>query len=260
MNKKVKVIIASILVVCGVTTTSVVITNTKDKEIENNQQVVESEVVVEKQEEQEVEANEEFVEETNIVEKVNEVEETIQSNESTTEIDIVDISNQEVCETFNEQVSENEVQVINGEEVHKSIDVNSNYINEIESEIIRLVNEERAKASVAGLQYNSTMEYYARIKSKDMGDNRYFDHADLNGQLMNTKMKNEGVSYNAWGENIAYIGSANTNSKELANEFMINWMNSDGHRKNILSTNFESIGVGVYKVGNVYYATQEFYK
>jgi len=41
---------------------------------------------------------------------------------------------------------------------------------------------------------------------------------------------------------------------------MTNWMNSEGHRKNILSTNFESIGVGVYKAGNRVYATQEFYK
>ena len=47
---------------------------------------------------------------------------------------------------------------------------------------------------------------------------------------------------------------------ELANQFMNNWMNSEGHRKNILSTNFSSIGVGVYKIGNKVYATQEFYK
>ena len=41
---------------------------------------------------------------------------------------------------------------------------------------------------------------------------------------------------------------------------MTNWMNSQGHRENILSTNFSSIGVGVYKIGNKVYATQEFYK
>lgn len=41
---------------------------------------------------------------------------------------------------------------------------------------------------------------------------------------------------------------------------MENWMNSEGHRKNILSTNFDSIGIGVYQSGNRVYATQEFYK
>ena len=41
---------------------------------------------------------------------------------------------------------------------------------------------------------------------------------------------------------------------------MTNWMNSSGHRANILSSNFSSIGVGVYKIGNKVYATQEFYR
>ena len=63
----------------------------------------------------------------------------------------------------------------------------------------------------------------------------------------------------AWGENIAYIGGV-SDANKLAEQFMTNWMNSSGHRANILSTNFESIGIGVYKSGNRVYATQEFYK
>lgn len=130
---------------------------------------------------------------------------------------------------------------------------------QVEQAIFNKVNQERAKAGVAPLTYNTTMEKYARIKSQDMGDNNYFDHKDLNGNLITTKMKADGVSYQAWGENIAYIGGI-TDPTQLANKFMTNWMNSSGHRKNILSTNFKSIGVGVYKVGNKVYATQEFYK
>ena len=72
-------------------------------------------------------------------------------------------------------------------------------------------------------------------------------------------MKADGVSYQAWGENIAYIGGI-TDPTQLANKFMTNWMNSSGHRKNIISTNFKSIGVGAYKVGIKVYATQEFYR
>ncbi|WP_196049123.1 CAP domain-containing protein, partial [Clostridium saudiense] len=71
--------------------------------------------------------------------------------------------------------------------------------------------------------------------------------------------KADGVTYRAWGENIAYIGGV-SDPTALANQFMTNWMNSQGHRENILSTNFSSIGVGVYKIGNKVYVTQEFYK
>lgn len=134
-----------------------------------------------------------------------------------------------------------------------------NFIAQVEQLIYQKVNEERAKAGISQLSYNSTMEKYARIKSKDMGDNNYFSHEDLSGKLITEKMKQDGVSYRAWGENIAYIGGVSYANK-LAEQFMKNWMNSSGHRANILSTNFESIGIGVYKSGNRVYATQEFYK
>ncbi|MGG7144074.1 CAP domain-containing protein [Clostridium nigeriense] len=135
----------------------------------------------------------------------------------------------------------------------------SNYIAEIEQAIFQRVNQERTAAGLPALSYNTTMENYARIKSKDMGDNGYFSHEDQQGNLITVQMKADGVSYRAWGENIAYIQGMNDNSA-LATKFMDNWMNSSGHRANILSTNFSSIGIGVYKIGNTYYATQEFYR
>lgn len=137
--------------------------------------------------------------------------------------------------------------------------VSDKFMAQVEQAIFNKVNEERAKAGVSPLSYNSTMEKYARIKSQDMGDNNYFSHADLSGNYITSKMKADGVSYKAWGENIAYIGGI-TDPTALANKFMENWMNSEGHRKNILSTNFDSIGIGVYQSGNRVYATQELYK
>lgn len=142
---------------------------------------------------------------------------------------------------------------------NESIVSDSNYISEIEQAIFQRVNAERSAAGLPALSYNNTMEHYARIKSKDMGDNGYFSHEDKQGNLITAQMKADGVSYRAWGENIAYIQGINSNSA-LATKFMDNWMNSSGHRTNILSTNFSSIGIGVYKIGNTYYATQEFYK
>ena len=138
-------------------------------------------------------------------------------------------------------------------------EVNDKFMTQVENLIYEKVNEERTKAGLETLSYNTTMEKYARIKSQDMGDNNYFSHEDLSGNLITTQMKNDGVTYRAWGENIAYIGGV-SDANALAEQFMTNWMNSQGHRENILSSKFSSIGVGVYKIGNKVYATQEFYK
>ncbi|MGN1029211.1 MAG: CAP domain-containing protein, partial [Bacilli bacterium] len=135
----------------------------------------------------------------------------------------------------------------------------NNYISEIEQAIFQRVNAERLAAGLPALSYNTTMEYYARMKSKYMGNNGHFDHIDKEGRLMNEIIQADGISYRAWGENIAYIQGLN-DYNALSNRFMNNWMNSEGHKANILSSKFTSIGIGVYKIGDIYYATQEFYK
>jgi len=136
---------------------------------------------------------------------------------------------------------------------------NVNFSPQIEQLIFTKVNEERSRAGMSTLSYSGIMEKYARIKSQDMGDRNYFDHRNPEGELITAQMARDGISYRAWGENIAYIGGI-SDINEVADQFMTNWMNSEGHRKNILSPDFTSIGVGVYKAGNRYYATQEFYK
>lgn len=140
-----------------------------------------------------------------------------------------------------------------------STEESGSFFEQVEQLIFNRVNEERAKAGVPALSYNSVMETYARLKSKDMGVRNYFDHMNPEGELITAQMARDGIGYNAWGENIAYIGGV-TDATALAEQFMTNWMNSQGHKENILSTNFTSIGIGVYKSGNRYYATQEFYK
>lgn len=165
---------------------------------------------------------------------------------------------------INKPVEKNVMYNLTEKSVEKTVEKqtsteNSSYVAEIEQMIFNKVNEERVKSGVSPLSYSNTMKKYARIKSKDMGVRKYFSHEDPSGQLITAKMKADGVSYNVWGENIAYIGGQLGNAS-LANQFMTNWMNSSGHRKNILSSNFKSMGVGVYKIGNTYYATQEFMK
>ena len=203
----------------------------------------------------------------------------VESNYENGKLEIIQSNNEnkEVAQSNNEEanplkdkqeektVENNKVEKETNKEsvqVEKPVEQSNNsssYIAQIEQMIFNKVNEERAKAGVAPLSYSNTMQKYARIKSEDMGVRKYFSHEDPNGQLITAKMKADGVSYNAWGENIAYLGGYSGDSN-IANQFMTNWMNSSGHRANILSPNFTSIGVGVYKIGNTYYATQEFMK
>ena len=140
--------------------------------------------------------------------------------------------------------------------IAKKIDVNdleSNFLIQVENLIVEKVNRERLKQGVPILCQNTLMQSYARLKAKDMGDRDYFSHKNPEGESVIDFMKRDDVPYFAWGENIAYIMSSTidfSNPDELAEQFVTNWMNSQGHRENILSTAFEGIGVGLYKVGN----------
>lgn len=137
--------------------------------------------------------------------------------------------------------------------------ISNNFFENIESIILQRVNEERAKEGLTALTYSSTMRKYARIKSMDMGDRGYFEHRDPEGRLISDIIKKDGITYKAWGENIAYIGGM-TDEVAIAERFMNNWMNSPSHKANILCDRFSEIGIGVYKIGNRFYATQEFFK
>jgi len=166
--------------------------------------------------------------------------------------------------TNNEEQSKTEVvlqpstSTPTGGTVSESVDGFMPYVEQL---IFDKVNQEREKAGIAPLENNSIMNQYAKTKSKDMGDRHYFSHENPDGNLMNVFMQQDRIHYQAWGENIAYISGDTSESLEtIADQFMSNWMNSQGHRENILSTNFKSLGIGVYRVGNKIYATQEFYR
>lgn len=122
-------------------------------------------------------------------------------------------------------------------------------ITAFEQEVIRLVNEIRVRNGLKTLTYDWELSRVARIKSQDMKDNRYFAH---NSPVYGTPfqmMKNFGISYRSAGENIAK-GYATPQAVVDA------WMNSSGHRANILNANYTHIGVGYVAGGN--YWTQMF--
>lgn len=118
-----------------------------------------------------------------------------------------------------------------------------------EKEVVRLVNEERAKHGLKALTYDWELSRVARIKSQDMKDNKYFSHTSPSYGSPFQMMKSFGITYRSAGENIAR-GQATPQAVVNA------WMNSSGHRANILNSSFTHIGVGY--VANGRYWTQMF--
>ncbi len=122
----------------------------------------------------------------------------------------------------------------------------------MESQVVQLVNEERAKVGLKPLKENWELARVARFKSQDMIDHRYFSHQSPTYGTPFQMIKDFGLTYHAAGENIA---AGQTSAQAVVTA----WMNSDGHRKNILSSQFTEIGVG-YVTGGSYghYWTQMF--
>ncbi|QDP40553.1 SafA/ExsA family spore coat assembly protein [Radiobacillus deserti] len=119
----------------------------------------------------------------------------------------------------------------------------------IEQQVIDLTNQQRAKNGLSPLKGDWELSRVARYKSQDMHDRRYFDHTSPTYGSPFTMMKNFGISYRSAAENIA-------RGQRSAQEVVNAWMNSAGHRKNILTPNFTHIGVGYVADGN--YWTQMF--
>lgn len=121
--------------------------------------------------------------------------------------------------------------------------------SEVESEIHRLVNEERVKAGKQVLQWNERLAELARKHSADMRDNDYFSHGNF-AQRIRT------VCGGAAGENIFY--SYGKDSTQIAKAAVTAWMNSPGHKANILSSLYHSEGVGIAVSETKVYVTQDF--
>ncbi|HBL6448524.1 TPA: sporulation protein [Clostridioides difficile] len=121
-----------------------------------------------------------------------------------------------------------------------------------QKEVVDLVNIERAKAGLNPLTLDSSISNVATKKSQDMIDDNYFSHNSPTYGSPFDMLKKFGISYKTAGENIAM---GQKTPKEVVNA----WMNSEGHRKNIMNPNFSKIGVGVaQKSGGSIYWTQIF--
>lgn len=127
-------------------------------------------------------------------------------------------------------------------------------VKTIENQVIELVNKQRVSAGLAPLKTNWELSRVARYKSQDMINKHYFAHQSPTYGSPFNMMETFGIKFSAAGENIAY-------GQRTPSEVMNAWMNSPGHRNNILSPIYNQIGVGVAKASNgTLYWTQMFIK
>ena len=109
------------------------------------------------------------------------------------------------------------------------------------SQVVDLVNAERAKAGVEPLSLHSSAVRAAQVRAEETV--HFFSHTRPDGRDFATALAEAGVSYSSAGENIAY-------GQSTPQGVMDQWMNSAGHRANILNPDFTAIGVGHYENGN----------
>ena len=120
----------------------------------------------------------------------------------------------------------------------------------LQQEVFQLVNAERKKQGLSALRYCSEVQKAADIRAKEIV--KTFAHTRPDGRSCFTVFDDLNLTgYWGWGENIAY---GYPSSKAVMN----GWMNSDGHRANILKTDFTGIAVGVYANSGTYYWVQLF--
>ncbi|WP_229810199.1 CAP domain-containing protein [Actinomadura citrea] len=118
-------------------------------------------------------------------------------------------------------------------------------------QVVSLTNAERAKNGCGALTVDSRLQAAAQGHSDDMVARDFFDHTDPSGKNPGDRITAAGYRWSTYGENIAY-------GQRTPAAVMSAWMNSSGHRANILNCRFKNIGVGVTLKSGTPYWTQNF--
>jgi uncharacterized YkwD family protein len=109
-----------------------------------------------------------------------------------------------------------------------------------EQQVLQLVNQQRATAGLTPLGMDGNLSKMARAKAQDMYNKNYFDHTSPTYGSPFEMMNKFGIVFNAAGENIA-------DGQPSPNQVMNDWMNSEGHRANILNSGFTKTGIAYFK-------------
>jgi len=120
-------------------------------------------------------------------------------------------------------------------------------MNADEKEVFDLINQQRINNGLSALKNDDEVQRVARIKAQDMVDNNYFSHTSPTYGSPFDMLKSFKITYNSAGENIA----GNSSNSGAVNA----WMNSSGHKANILNSSFNYTGIGVVnspRYGKIY--------
>lgn len=111
-------------------------------------------------------------------------------------------------------------------------------------EVLELVNKERSKYGLKALVLDNQLTSVANMKAQDMANNNYFDHTSPTYGSPFEMLQQFGINYRSAGENIA-------GGQKTSQAVMEDWLNSSGHRANILNANYSKLGVGFYQGGKL---------
>jgi uncharacterized protein YkwD len=139
-------------------------------------------------------------------------------------------------------------------------DEDAQIATQIEQRIHGEVNAYRDEQGLDGLEYNEDLADVARAHSEDMLENDYFDHDSPDGTGPGERLDEAGLDCNAWGENIAWESSQDVSEGDadsIADSTVEGWINSEGHRQNLLG-NYDEEGLGAAVGGGEVYITQLF--
>ncbi|MCU7826147.1 sigma-70 family RNA polymerase sigma factor [Kitasatospora sp. DSM 101779] len=121
----------------------------------------------------------------------------------------------------------------------------------IKQQVVQLVNQERSKVGCTPVKSDDKLELAAQRHSDDMAARNFFDHTNPDGQGPQPRIDAAGYKWSSWGENIA-------RGQRDAADVMKSWMDSPGHKANILNCGFTDLGVGVHLGAGGPWWTQDF--
>jgi uncharacterized protein YkwD len=124
-------------------------------------------------------------------------------------------------------------------------------VDQYVDQIVSLANAEREKAGCSPLHSHSLLRSAAQAHADDMAERGYYEHTSPEGRDAGDRITAAGYAWSRWAENIH-------RGPKSAAAAMDDWMNSDGHRRNILNCSFEDIGVGIKLTANGPWWVQNF--
>ncbi|OCQ98872.1 hypothetical protein BCD64_22765 [Nostoc sp. MBR 210] len=127
-------------------------------------------------------------------------------------------------------------------------------IADMEAAVRQGINKVRQENRLPPLQNNDKLTQVARNYSRQMAQQKFFSHTGADGSTLKDRISAGRISYLMVGENLFTC----TNVPQPVPAAIKGWMNSPGHRANILRPVFQETGVGIWRVGNTYYMTQLF--